>query len=137
MRTISFIKTICEKYNLSWRFVKFLFVGALNTLFGYGVFALFTLFGLHYALATLLATILGILFNFKTTGCIVFKNGDNRLIIKFVLVYSFTYFLTVFTLSLFDKFQLHNMYINYAILLPLNAIISYVLMKKIVFVCQK
>ena len=93
--------------------------------------------GLHYIISTLLATVSGVLFNFKTTGCIVFKNGDNRLIIKFVLVYSFTYFLTVFALSLFVKFQLHNMYINYAILLPLNAIISYVLMKKIVFVCQK
>ncbi len=131
------IKSLCEKFNISWRFIKFLFVGVLNTLFGYGVFALFNFIGLHYTISTLLATVSGVLFNFKTTGCIVFKNGDNRLIIKFVLVYSFTYFLTVFTLSLFDKFQLHNMYINYAILLPLNAIISYVLMKKIVFVCQK
>lgn len=129
------IKSLCEKFNISWRFIKFLFVGVLNTLFGYGVFALFNFIGLHYTISTLLATVSGVLFNFKTTGCIVFKNGDNRLIIKFVLVYSFTYFLTVFTLSLFDKFQLHNMYINYAILLPLNAIISYVLMKKIVFVC--
>lgn len=131
------IKSLCEKFNISWRFIKFLFVGVLNTLFGYGVFALFNFIGLHYTISTLLATVLGVLFNFKTTGYIVFKNGDNRLIIKFVLVYSFIYFLTVFALSLFNKFQMHNMYINYAILLPLNAIISYVLMKKIVFVCQK
>lgn len=131
------IKSLCEKFNISWRFIKFLFVGGVNTIWGYSIFALFNFIGLHYIISTLLATVSGVLFNFKTTGCIVFKNGDNRLIIKFVLVYSFTYFLTVFTLSLFDKFQLHNMYINYAILLPLNAIISYVLMKKIVFVCQK
>lgn len=131
------IKSLCEKFNISWRFIKFLFVGGVNTILGYSIFALFNFIGLHYIISTLLATVSGVLFNFKTTGCIVFKNGDNRLIIKFVLVYSFTYFLTVFTLSLFDKFQLHNMYINYAILLPLNAIISYVLMKKIVFVCQK
>lgn len=131
------IKSLCEKFNISWRFIKFLFVGGVNTIWGYSIFALFNFIGLHYIISTLLATVSGVLFNFKTTGCIVFKNGDNRLIIKFVFVYSFTYFLTVFTLSLFDKFQLHNMYINYAILLPLNAIISYVLMKKIVFVCKK
>ncbi len=131
------IKSLCQNFNISWIFIKFLFVGVLNTLFGYGVFALFNFAGFHYSISTLLATVLGVLFNFKTTGCIVFKNGDNRLIIRFVMVYLFSYFLTIFALSLFDKFQLHNMYINYAILLPLNAILSYVLMKKFVFYCNR
>lgn len=121
------------KHHISWQFIKFLFVGVLNTFFGYGVFAFFNFIGLHYSLSTLLATILGILFNFKTTGCIVFKNNSNKLIFRFLAVYGFVYFLTIFILSIFIKIGLQNMYINYAIILPFNAVISYLLMKKIVF----
>ncbi len=127
------IEKICEKFNISYRFVKFLLVGVLNTLFGYGVFAFFNFLGLHYSLSTLLATILGILFNFKTTGCLVFKNNDNKLLFRFLFVYGLTYLLTVIILGLFEKVNLVNMYLNYAILLPFNALISYFLMKKFVF----
>ncbi len=130
---ISALKTLCEKFNISWRFIKFLFVGVLNTLFGYAVFALFNFLGLHYTLSTLLATVLGILFNFKTTGCIVFKNGNNKLLFRFVLVYSFTYIFTIAALYGFRTLNMNNMYINYALLLPVNAMLSYILMKKFVF----
>ena len=41
------LKIFLEKYNISWRFTKFLFVGALNTLFGYGVFAVFNYLNFH------------------------------------------------------------------------------------------
>ena len=67
-----------SKYSTAHKFIKFLFVGGVNTVFGYSIFALFLFLGMHYAVATLFATILGILFNFKTTGVIVFNNKDNR-----------------------------------------------------------
>lgn len=108
-------------------------VGALNTVFGYSVFALFTYLNLHYTISTLLATILGILFNFKTTGCIVFKNGDNKLIFKFLFVYGVTYLLSIAFLRICEYFGFTNMYLNYAILLLPNAMIAYSLMKKFVF----
>ncbi len=124
---------LCNKYNINWQFIKFLFVGGINTLFGYSVFSLCTFFNLHYTLSTLTATILGILFNFKTTGCIVFKNNNNNLIFKFLLVYGFVYLLTIGILKLFTIIGLNNMYINYAILLLPNAVLSFLLMKKFVF----
>ncbi len=127
------IEEICRKLNISYRFVKFLFVGVINTVFGYSVFALFNFLGFHYSLSTFLATVLGILFNFKTTGCLVFKNADNKLIFRFLLVYGFTYLLTVLFLGAFERINMDNMYLNYAILLPFNALISYFLMKKFVF----
>lgn len=130
---INTLKIYCEKYNFSWRFLKFLFVGALNTLFGYGVFALFNFLNFHYTISTLLATILGILFNFKTTGIIVFHNSDNKLILKFIGVYVFTYLIAIVELKIFTMFNMNNMYINYAIILLPNALISYTLMKKSVF----
>lgn len=130
---MNILKTLCEKTNFSWRFLKFLMVGALNTVFGYSVFALFTYLNLHYTISTLLATILGILFNFKTTGCIVFKNGDNKLIFKFLFVYGVTYLLSIAFLRICEYFGFTNMYLNYAILLLPNAMIAYSLMKKFVF----
>lgn len=110
--------------------MKFLFVGALNTLFGYGVFALFILFGLHYTLATLLATILGVLFNFKTTGVVVFNNNNNKLLARFICIYTFMYFIAIFELKLLTLLNLSNMYFNYALILFPNALLSYILMKK-------
>lgn len=81
------------------RFFRFLLVGGLNTAFGYGVFALFVVAGLHYAAAALLSTVLGILFNFRTTGGLVFRNRDDRLLLRFVLVYAITYVVGVSALK--------------------------------------
>ena len=48
--------------------------------------------GLPYFIATLLSNVLGVLFNFVTTGNIVFENGNPRLIFRFVLCYIIVYF---------------------------------------------
>lgn len=80
------------------RFVRFLLVGGLNTAFGYGVFALLVLAGVHYAVAAFFATVLGVLFNFRTTGRLVFGNRDDRLLLRFVLVYAISYVVGVASL---------------------------------------
>ena len=113
--------------------VKFLFVGIMNTTFGYGLFALFIYLGLYYPLAVLLSTILGVLFNFKTIGGLVFGSNDNRLIFKFILVYVITYLLNIFFLWLFKRLGFENMYINgFVLLIPLAAV-SFLLNKFFVF----
>lgn len=122
------------KFNISKSFIKFILVGILNTVFGYSVFALFNFLGFHYSMSTLLSTVIGILFNFKTTGCLVFNNNNNRLLFRFIMVYCITYFFTVLVLTVLSKLNLNNMYINYAVVLPVNALLSYYLMKKIVFI---
>lgn len=114
------------------KFVKFLFVGGLNTLFGYSIYSLFLFFGFHYALASLLGTVLGILFNFKTTGFFVFKNKDNTLVGRFFVVYLFVYIINVGFLRLFEFFNI-NLYIaGFVLLLPM-ALLSFFLMKRFVF----
>jgi putative flippase GtrA len=112
--------------------VRFLFVGAINTLFGYSVFAFFVLIGLHYALAALLGTVLGILFNFKTTGTIVFKNHDNRLILRFFGVYGFMYVIGVANLKLFKELGVHVLVTAAVFTLP-GALLSFWLMRRFVF----
>ncbi len=91
-----FVSKIREELNKKNRtFVRFAFVGVINTAFGIGTFALLRYFGVHYAIASLLSQILGILFNFKTTGRFVFKNNDKSLFYRFLAVYAFTYVLNV------------------------------------------
>ena len=112
---------------------SFLLVGILNTIFGYSLFALFIYLGLYYPLAVLFSTILGVLFNFKTIGKLVFDSSDNGLIFRFILVYVITYLLNIFFLWLFKWLGFENMYINgFVLLIPLAAV-SFLLNKFFVF----
>ena len=83
------------------KLIKFLLVGMINSLFGYTVFSLLIFLKLlDYNIALLIATICGVLFNFKTTGTIVFKNGNNTLIIRFITVYLFIYVINLLFLQI-------------------------------------
>jgi putative flippase GtrA len=124
------MKAIIDK--LDPRFIKFLFVGGLNTLFGYGMFALFIYFHFHYSIASLLATMLGVLFNFKTTGKLVFKSNDNRLILRFIGVYVIVYLMNILLLKILQLFGM-NVYLSGAIVILPLAILSYLLNSRYVF----
>jgi putative flippase GtrA len=121
-----------EKMKIDYKFIKFLFVGGLNTIFGYLIYSFFLFIGLNYVLATLLATIAGVLFNFKTTGVLVFKINDNKLLWKFFGVYAVVYALNIFFLSIFNHLNI-NLYIAGFILLLPMALVSFYLMKRFVF----
>src|SRR5471030_2606365 len=90
---------------LNYKFIRFILVGILNTVFGYSAFALFVFLGLHYTAAVFFATILGILFNFKTFGKLVFKNPytdfNYNLIFKFFMGYVILYFINIILIKLF------------------------------------
>ncbi|MBF0560147.1 MAG: GtrA family protein [Nitrospirae bacterium] len=114
------------------RFIRFLIVGGINTAFGYGVYALLIFLKFHYAVASLLATILGVMFNFKTTGSLVFESKDNRLIFKFVGVYAIIYALNTASLGVFNYFKVDMYLAGAAMLLPM-AMVGFVLNKNLVF----
>ena len=73
------------------RFVAFCLVGALNTVFGYSVFAALLYAGLHHALALLIATCAGVIFNFFSTGRMVFGSRQLSRLPRFVAVYGIVY----------------------------------------------
>ncbi len=127
---ITYLKSIKER--LPKRFILFLIVGVINTCFGYGLFALLIYLKLHYSLASLISTFMGILFNFKTTGVIVFKNNNNLLIFRYFLAYGITYLIGLLFLFVTNHFKISNYIAGAAWLLP-GAIISYFLMKSFVF----
>lgn len=113
-------------------FVRFLFVGILNTFFGYSVFAVLIYSGFHYTVANLLSTILGVLFNFKTIGMLVFKNTRGYLILRFVAVYAVIYCLNIAFLKILSMMNV-NMYVAGLVILFPMACTAFVLNKHFVF----
>jgi len=114
------------------RFARFLMVGGVNTLFGYLVFAFLIFLKLHYAAAVFLSTFIGILFNFKTTGKLVFGSSDNGLIVRFFGVYGMVYILNTAALKVLNMHNM-NMYFAGAVMLLPMALISFLLLRGFVF----
>ena len=115
--------------------VTFILVGILNTMFGYGLFAFLMLLGLHYSLCIILATIICILFNFKTTGVIVFRNHNNKLLLKYVLLYGIMCLLSIILLRISEILGF-NLYIAGLVITCIMPLISFILQKKWVFKSQ-
>jgi len=111
---------------------RFFLVGMLNTAFGYSLFSVLIFLELHYSFAVFISTVISVLFNFKTTGKLVFKNSNNKLLFKFIGTYVFIYFLNVIFLRIFE-IQNINMYIAGAVLILPMALISYIINKRFVF----
>jgi putative flippase GtrA len=79
------------------------------------------------------SNMLGIIFNFKTTGKFVFENDDNCLIFKFVGVNVFIYILSIGGLKLLLLLGVDK-YSAAVIIAPVMAVISYLLSKQYVFI---
>ena len=114
------------------RFVRFLAVGGLNTAFGYTLFALLTWIGLPYPWAIGLGTIMGVLFNFQTTGRLVFGTANKHRLLRFVAAYAFMYVLNVSSVALLLDWGL-NVYLAGALLLLPMAGVSYLTLRVFVF----
>ena len=70
------------------RLARFLATGVLNTAFGYGLYALFVALGMPYLPALVVATILGVIFNFFTFGRLAFRAALGAgTFVRFVLGY--------------------------------------------------
>ena len=128
------IKAIKQKIInfLNIKLVRFFLVSGLNTVFGYGLFAILIFVGLHYPYALLASTVAGIIFNFKTIGVLVFGSRNNLLFFKFIGVYFITYFCSLGLLNLFVFFDV-NLYLGGAILIIPMGLFAFVLNRKFVF----
>lgn len=128
------VKDAIQKYYdvVDSQFLRFVLVGGLNTAFGVGVYCLAIFIGLPYFVATLVSNVLGVFFNFMTTGNLVFRNGNPRLIFRFVTCYVVIYFVNtiVVKLLLISNF---NSYWAGILATPIVALCSYFLLKKFVY----
>ena len=125
------MRKLIQKY-ITAEFIRFVLVAMLNTLFGYGVYTLLGYCGMHFSLATLISTILGVLFNFKTYGILVFKNSSNKLIFRFVLVYCVVYLCNIGGIALLKTLGMSS-YLAGAVMLVPVGLLGFILNKIFVY----
>jgi putative flippase GtrA len=82
--------------------------------------------------AVILGTILGLLFNFLSTGGVVFKNRAARLLPRFVAVYVVQMGLSVTALHLLERAGMHPLVAG-AFILPPLAVFTYFALRHFVF----
>ena len=107
--------------------IRFLFVGGLNTIVGYGTYALFIFFGVNYLIANTLSTIIGVIHSYIWNRNFTFKSSKSvkKEILKFVLVYGVSYLIgTLNILILVSLFNI-NEYISGGINLVFTTLISW------------
>lgn len=122
--------------KLDPRFIKFILVGALNTLFGLGAYALLIRWGLPVWASLIGGNVAGILFNFVTTGHFVFANMLLTRLPRFIGAYLGLYVLNYLLIQLL--LALHMGAIGAQILLtPVMAIGSFYVMSRYVFASER
>jgi putative flippase GtrA len=114
------------------RFFRFLIVGAVNTLFGYGAYLFFLLLAGHSAIALTLSTIVGVIFNFFSTGRLVFNSQDRRLLLRFAGVYFVLYLVNLVALRALEAQGLGPALAQALLILPC-ALLAYLLQREFVF----
>lgn len=114
------------------RFLRYLAVGGLNTAFGFGLYALLLAGGLHYTVAAGLGTVLGILFNYMTTGRLVFGYAGTGAAPRFVAVYGFLYLVNITGITLLRHVGTSDLLGGF-LMLPVAALLGYLLNARLVF----
>jgi putative flippase GtrA len=116
------------------KFIRFLFTGAVNTIFGYGLYGLLVEIQIPYLISLLLATIGGIIFNFFSFSCVVFKSKNNQfLFFKFLISYSFIYGVNAFLLWLLVKYFSFGPLAGQLVCIPVSVILNWFILNKWVY----
>lgn len=126
------IATLLSREWLS--FLKYCVVGVINTSANYFFFCAYIYLGAHYAIAGFLALITGILFNYFATRRFVF-NGPTKVqtFLRYIVTYGLLYIISLVIAYLLIDVVGFSPYFAGFISLPINALISYALLRIIVF----
>lgn len=118
--------------HLARQVVRFLLVGALNTMFSYMAYACLLRIGFQYAFASFGALLLGILFSFHTQGVLVFGNRSRRLIFRFAIGWIAIYLFNVIVIGILVNLGL-DPYASGAIAILPMTVLSFLIQKFLVF----
>ena len=107
--------------------IRFLFVGILNTIVGYGIYAFLVFFHMHYLVANTISTILGVLHSYLWNRYFTFRSKEKAgtELIKFISVYLLSYVIGTCTLYLFNHYLHISPYLAGLINLVITTLISY------------
>ena len=107
--------------------IRFLFVGGLNTIVGYGTYAILILLNVNYLLANTISTVVGVIHSYIWNRKFTFNsNKDVKAeLFKFVIVYGISYLIGLFNIFiLVSKFGI-NKYIAGLVNLIITTLISW------------
>ncbi len=115
-----------------YRFLRYLVVGGINTAFGFAVYGALIMAGTPVWLALLLANVAGVLFNFLTTGMVVFRASLRGRLSRFVGAYLFVYLVNLALIGVLRRWVPGEIAAQAVLALPMAAL-SYLLMQRFVF----
>jgi putative flippase GtrA len=114
------------------RFLRFLIAGGVNTAFGYALFLILLRLSGSAFFALTFGTILGVLFNFMTTGSFVFRAMERHRLWRFFAVYGLVYIYNAIGLALLQARGISPALAG-LVLLPGAVALSYLLNRSFVF----
>ncbi|MCB2096842.1 MAG: GtrA family protein [Parvularculaceae bacterium] len=118
------------KRETAARFARFVAVGLINTAFGYAVYALLVLAGLGAQAALICSFSIGVLWNYFTTARFVFEVSGYDRLPAYAGCYIVIYLLNAAALRAALIAGVHPLAAQ-AILLPAAAILSFVLLSRV------
>lgn len=113
-------------------FGMFLLVGLLNTFIGYSIFALLTLLDVRASIALFSTYIFGVIFNYFTTGKLVFNSLNNHAFLRFIVSYVAIYFINLGIITQLMQNGISQL-LSQAIVTPFMALLSFLIFKIFVF----
>lgn len=113
-------------------FVRFLIAGVINTLFGLLIYSVAIVSGLVVWQALLAGILVGVFFNFFTTGGYVFRDLTAIRFLRFVVAYLLVYMVNLGSVVLLSLWIDSVIWIQTILSIPV-ALGSYFLMSRFVF----
>jgi len=120
-----------ESVRRLWRYYQ---VGVVNTLFGYGMFALLVAIGLNIYVAQIVAHVLGVTFNYFSYSRQVFQDAAASKL-RFFLSYTFNYFVGLASLAAAVR-VFESPYIAGAVAVLFTSLVNFVVLRNLVFTRQ-
>ena len=117
---------------MSNRLVRFLFVGGLNTLFGFAVYSLLALSALSTWMVLIASNLAGIAFNFLTTGGLVFRDMSLSRVPRFLISYGVIFVIYLVLIQWLSPICGGRIWAMTIIVLPM-AVLTYILQSWFVF----
>jgi putative flippase GtrA len=114
------------------QFFRFLIIGGINTLFGFLIYSFCIARGVEVESAIIIGTILGVVFNFITTGGGVFRQLSLKNLPRFLLTYILIYVVNIYLYKLISKNIASPILIQGILAIPLS-LLSYFIMSRYVF----
>ena len=115
-----------------WRYYQ---AGIVNTLFGYGVYAVLLKLGVWMYAAQLIAHVLGVAFNYFSYSRHVFHDSQASKL-RFIISYGFNYLLALASLAAVAQ-VIRSPYLAGAVAVIFVSLVNYFILKNLVFVHRR